>query len=109
MGNHLSSLFLKTSNIFLFMSVGELISIGILCLKLAPAFLLLGIGLRYLFYSPDAWNLDRFYEKYLKGRRSKKYRQFTQTVGFVFLLIGLVYTWLVVWPMVEQFFVVDSK
>tara|TARA_R100000027_G_scaffold67699_1_gene67921 strand:+ start:2875 stop:3150 length:276 start_codon:yes stop_codon:yes gene_type:complete len=91
------------------MSVGEIISIGIMCLKLAPAFLLLGIGLRYLFYDADAWNLDKSYEKYFHGRRRKKYRQFTQRVGLVLLIVGLIYTWLVVWPILEGFILEDSK
>lgn len=91
------------------MSVGEIISIGIMCLKLAPAFFLLGIGLRYLFYNVDAWNLDKTYEKYFHGRRRKKYRQFTQRVGLTLLIVGLIYTWLVVWPIVEEFVVGEAK
>ena len=91
------------------MSISEIISIVLLCLQLAPAFLLLGLGLRYLFYNPDGWNLDRIYEKYFHGRRKKKYRRFTQNVGFVLLIIGLIYTWFVVWPIFEEFFIENPK
>jgi len=87
------------------MSIGEIIAIFKLCVKLAPTFFLIGVGLRYLFYNVDAWNLDKVYEKYFRGRRRKRYRQFTQKVGLIMLLVGLLYTWLVVWPMVEEFFV----
>lgn len=91
------------------MPIGDIISITKLCLKIGPAFVLLAIGLRFLFYSPDAWNLDKIYVKYFRGRRKKKYRQFSQRAGFVILLIGLLYTWLVVWPMVEEFFVASPE
>lgn len=90
------------------MSIGEIISIVLLCLRIAPAFLLIGLGLRYLFYDPDNWNLDKIYEKYFRGRRRKKYRKFTQTVGLVILVLGLLYTWTIVWPVVEGFFVSES-
>ena len=89
------------------MSIGEIIAIGILCLKLAPTFVLIGVGLRYLFYDPDAWNLDRIYERYFRGRRRKKYRQFTQRTGMAFLILGLLYTWWMVWPIVEKFITGD--
>lgn len=85
------------------MSISELISIAKLCFTVAPAFVLVGLGLRYLFYNVDGWNLDKIYEKYFKGRRSKKYRQFTQRAGLVLLLVGLLYTWVMVWPMVAPF------
>ena len=86
------------------MSVGEIIGIVKLCLLLAPSFVLLGVGLRYLFYNVDAWNLDRFYVRFLNGRRKKKYRQFTQRVGLVLLIVGLIYTWLVVKPIISELF-----
>ena len=85
------------------MSIGEMISIAKLCLKLAPTFVLLGLGLRYLFYDPDGWNLDRIYIRYFRGRRKKRYRQFTQRTGLILLVIGLLYTWWMVWPMIEGF------
>lgn len=85
------------------MSIGEMIAIAKLCLKLAPSFVLIGLGLRYLFYDVDSWNLDRVYEKYFRGRRKKRYRQFTQRTGLACLLLGLLYTWLMVWPMFEEF------
>ncbi|MGE9289705.1 MAG: hypothetical protein ACQKBT_01865 [Puniceicoccales bacterium] len=91
------------------MSVGDLVSVVLLCLQLTPAFLLLGLGLRYLFYNPDGWNLDRIYEKYFQGRRKKKYRQFTQRVGLALVILGLLYTWLVVWPIFAEFFIVEPK
>jgi len=87
------------------MSIGEIIAIGKLCLQLAPTFVLIGLGLRYLFYDPDGWNLDKIYVRYFRGRRRKNYRQFTQRVGLVVLILGLLYTWWIVWPMVERFFV----
>lgn len=80
-----------------------MISIAKLCLKLAPTFVLLGLGLRYLFYDPDGWNLDRIYIRYFRGRRKKRYRQFTQRTGLILLVIGLLYTWWMVWPMIEGF------
>ena len=86
------------------MSIGDIVLIGIVCLKLAPSFVLIGVGLRFLFYDPDAWNLDKIYERYLRGRRKRKYRQFTQRIGLIFLILGLPYTWWIVWPMVESFF-----
>ncbi len=82
----------------------EFIRVAVLCAMLAPAFILLGLGLRYLFYSADSWNLDRIYEKYFSGRRKRKYRLFTQRIGLVLMILGLVYAWLVVWPMFEEFF-----
>ena len=86
------------------MSIGEIIAVGITCVKLAPTFVLIGLGLRYLFYDPEAWNLDKIYVRYFRGRRRKKYRLFTQRIGLVFLLLGLLYTWWIVWPMLEKFF-----
>ncbi len=86
------------------MSIGELIAIVKTCFLLAPAFFLLGIGLRFLFYSPDSWNLDRLYERRFHGRRRKRYRLFTQRMGFVLILLGLLYTWLMVWPILEELF-----
>jgi len=82
--------------------IGELISIGKLSLKVAPAFVLVGLGLRYVFYRVDGWNLDRMYERHFKGRRKKKYRQFTQRVGLLFIVVGLIYFWIFVWPMVRS-------
>ncbi len=86
------------------MSIGEIIAVGITCVKLTPTFVLIGLGLRYLFYDPEAWNLDKIYVRYFRGRRRKKYRLFTQRIGLVFLLLGLLYTWWIVWPMLEKFF-----
>ncbi|MEM0966529.1 MAG: hypothetical protein AAGJ81_10315 [Verrucomicrobiota bacterium] len=82
------------------MGVTDLILAALVCVKVAPVFVLIGLGLRYLFYNIDGWNLDRIYEKYFKGRRKKKYRQFTQRTGLVLLSFGLLYTWWVVWPMI---------
>jgi len=84
--------------------IRELIGVGILCVKLAPAFVLLGLGLRYLFYSADSLNLDSLYEKYFNGRRLRKYRVFTQRIGLVLVALGLLYTWVVVWPILQGFF-----
>lgn len=86
------------------MPVGEIIGIAKLCITIAPAFVLLGLGLRYLFYSDDGWNLDKMYEKFFNGRRKRKYRQFTQRIGLILLIVGMVYTWFVVWPIFESTF-----
>ncbi|MFP4352270.1 MAG: hypothetical protein ACLFTU_05475 [Puniceicoccaceae bacterium] len=86
------------------MGISDIIAVGVICLKLAPTFFLIGLGLRYLFYDPDAWNLDRIYVRYFRGRRRKNYRPFTQRSGLVLLILGLLYTWWIVWPMLEKFF-----
>jgi len=69
---------------------------------LAPAIVLIGLGLRYSFYEPDAWNLDRVYEKFFRGRQRKRYKEFTQRIGFLLFIFGLAYFWFIVWPAVED-------
>lgn len=84
--------------------IGELIEFGLLCLLLTPGFVLLGLGLRYVFYSADSWNLDSFYEKHFDGRQKKRYRRFTQKAGLILLVFGLIYFWFAVWPLLMDFF-----
>jgi hypothetical protein len=86
------------------MPIGEIIGIALLTLTIAPAFILMGLGLRYLFYSEDSWNLDKIYVKFFEGRRRKRYRQFTQRIGLVLLLLGMSYTWYFVWPIMKSTF-----
>jgi len=82
--------------------LSELISVTLACFLLAPAIVLIGLGLRYIFYEPIAWNLDRVYEKYFRGRRRKRYKEFTRRIGFLLFISGLVYFWLIIWPAVKD-------
>lgn len=86
------------------MSPREMISILILSAKIAPGFVLMYYGLRFVFYNEDGPNLDKIYLKYFKGKKYKRYEAFTRTVGFVLLILGAVYAYFVFWPMVRDTF-----
>lgn len=70
--------------------------------------LIVGFGLRFVFYDEDGPNLDWLYKKYFNGRVRKKYAEFTRTVGWLFLLIAFVYAGLLMWngfsPLTELLF-----
>lgn len=59
--------------------------------------LLLGFGLRFVFYDEDGPNLDGIYRKYFNGRVRKKYAEFTRTIGWLFLTLAAVYIGALVW------------
>jgi len=69
----------------------------LLVFEISVAILMLGFGLRFVFYDEDGPNLDRFYKRYLNGRVRKKYAEFTRTMGFLFLTLVALYAAALIW------------
>ncbi len=59
--------------------------------------LVLGFGLRFVFYDEDGPNLDRIYEKHFNGRLRKRYAAFTRTWGWLMLLLVFAYLGVLYW------------
>lgn len=53
--------------------------------------LLVGFGIRFVIYDEDGPNLDTIYKRYFNGRVRKQFAEFTRTVGWLMLLVALVY------------------
>lgn len=100
------------------MGIREIISVMRLSIGIAPAALLFFFGFRFVLYSEDGPNLDRFFRRRVEPRlpgyrlgnerffdprrRDRRYRHFTQAVGLVFLVLFLVYFGLVIVPMIPE-------
>ncbi len=59
--------------------------------------LLLGFGLRFVFYDEDGPNLDAIYKRYFNGRVRKNFAGFTRSVGLLFLTLAVLYIGGLIW------------
>lgn len=84
------------------MSFGEAIQAGRVVLLVLPLFVSVFFGLRFVFYSEEGINLDRFCRRTVIRQRLKRedlasrerdriYRRFTRMAGTMLLLFAVVY------------------
>ena len=86
------------------MPIGQLKEILLLILAIAPGVVFIFIGLRFLVDTED-FNLRKLYRA-LTGKRS--WRGFTRLIGLVCILIGILLSYWLIWPRIEEIFELNA-